>query len=134
MEEFVFMYMILSFFFMMDNPDNYSSEEEGMLHSIMNAGMLSLLEEEYFKNFNEYEHGEFVYSRNRHIFFRSLSNVYRRIRSQHIPRCALLLPSMSPWTCLYGSNNEQALINTTGFSFSGFHQILEHFTPLYNDF
>ena len=137
MDRFTLLMTMMSSMFLINNndvgEDDPTDAEEEMFASILNAGMLSLLHEEYSNNVNStYDFGEFVYSRNRHIFFRSLSNVYRRIRSHHIPRCALLLCNESPWNRLYLAGNESALITCTGLNYVGFHNVLEAFTPLYN--
>ena len=74
---------------------------------------------------------KFVYSRNHHVFTRSLTIDERRLRSHYIPRCALQDPLASAFSTLFRSNNDQALITVTGFHHASFNYLLERFSPVF---
>lgn len=58
----------------------------------------------------------------------------RARRERHIPRESLLPPDKSPWSRLYHSKNDSALITITGFDHETFQWLLELFTPLFYGF
>lgn len=58
----------------------------------------------------------------------------RRRRDRRIPREALLEPEQSPWTHLYHSRNDQALITVTGFDHAAFSAMLYDFCPYFYNF
>ena len=50
---------------------------------------------------------EFIHSRVRKRFFKLLTKDERRMRLRTIPRCALPYPTVSAWSKLWQSNNDQ---------------------------
>ena len=55
-------------------------------------------------------------------------------RDHRIPRIALVSPSESPWSQLYSSLNDQALITMTGYDHAAFESLLYLFEPYFNNF
>ena len=75
----------------------------------------------------------FVHSRNRKIFYRSLSIQQRRRRYNRIPRESLVDPTDSAWRKLYQSQNDQALITATGLDYATFQYLLLKFKPSFDN-
>ncbi len=75
---------------------------------------------------------KYVQSRNRKVFYLSLSRKLRRLRDQRIPRVSLHLPVGSLWQQLYPSNNDQALVTWTRFDHLSFDFLLNLFDPVYH--
>lgn len=57
-----------------------------------------------------------------------------RRRDRRIPRVALQDPHQSPWTRLFDSHNDQALITVTGLCHASFAHLEELFTPYFEAF
>ena len=97
-----------------------------------NMAMRLLLWKHYFSVVKRQQQ-KFVHSRNRKIFYKSLSIEQRRKRYNRIPRVALVDPSDSPWRKLYLSQDDQAMITATGLDCSTFECLLSKFKPLYEN-
>ena len=74
----------------------------------------------------------FVYSRNRKIFYKTLSLEERRRRGRKIPRESLEHPSRSAWRKLYESGNDAALITLTGLDHVTFDELNIKFKLLFD--
>ena len=68
------------------------------------------------------------------LFRHRLNAEGRRRRDRQIPRPALPDPNESPWSILYSSNDDGALITVTGFDHKTFKHMLQLFEPLFNEF
>jgi hypothetical protein len=66
---------------------------------------------------------ECVYSRNRKMFYKTLSLEEKRRRGRKIPREWLQHPSRSAWRKLYESGNDAALITLTGLDHVTFDEL-----------
>lgn len=64
--------------------------------------------------------------------YMTMEGVWRRDR--RIPRIALVDPAASPWSRLYESRNDQALITVTGFDHASFHSLLFFFEPFFHGY
>ena len=62
---------------------------------------------------------------------RLLDETGRQRRNRNIPRIALVDPENSPWTKLYESGSDPALITVCGFDHDAFGRMLRKFTPLF---
>jgi hypothetical protein len=63
-----------------------------------------------------------------------LSQEGRHRRDRHLPRIALLDPCDSPWSRVYSSGNDQAMITVTGFDNRAFRDLLKLFTPYFRNY
>lgn len=69
---------------------------------------------------------------NRHTLrYQSLSDIERLLKRRETPRPALAPVKVSAWSYILNSSNDQAMMNTTGFTFAGFRQLNALFQPLY---
>ena len=75
---------------------------------------------------------EFVYSRNRKMFYKTLSLEERRRRGRKIPRESLQHQSRSAWRKLYESGNDAALITLTGLDHITFDELNIKFKPIFD--
>jgi hypothetical protein len=76
----------------------------------------------------------FIHSRNRTIFYKSLSDWEKSHRQNRIPRIALLPPSKSAWRKIFASRNDQALITLNGFDYDTFECLHEKFKPYFDQY
>ena len=77
---------------------------------------------------------EFIHSRYKKAFHKSLSQAMRRIRDRRIPRISLQQPGQSSWDQLYISRNNQTLVTLTGFDHAAFNWLLNIFEPVYEQY
>ncbi len=75
-----------------------------------------------------------VHSRYRKEFFKSLGIEQRRRRHRKIPQCCLQDPSNSAWHKLYDSHNDQGMITLTGFDCMSFASLCEMFAPIFDSY
>jgi DDE superfamily endonuclease len=58
----------------------------------------------------------------------------RRRRDRKLPRCALPIPSESPWQKVFDSQDDGSLITVTGFDFNAFKVLLSLFRPWFDGY
>ena len=68
----------------------------------------------------------------RRTFRSKLTLEGRRRRDRRLPRASLRSPRFSPWSFLYASGNDQALITATGLDHKSFSDLKALFEPLYD--
>ena len=67
--------------------------------------------------------------------FRSLLNEEgRKRRDRHLPRAALVHPSLSAWQQMYGCGIDSTLITVVGFDHNAFRELLELYKPYFDGF
>ena len=66
---------------------------------------------------------EFIHSRNRKKFHKTLCDKLKRLRQRRIPRIALPKYNESSWRRLLNSNNDQGMITLTGLDVKTFHDL-----------
>ena len=66
---------------------------------------------------------KFVHSRNRKVFYNTLSEMERYRRSRKIPRPCLLAVNKSSWRKLYEAKDDSAMITVTGSDHSSFEEL-----------
>ena len=75
-----------------------------------------------------------AHSRYQKCFHRALSYEDRQLRQRRIPRMSLHHAHESSWRQLYYSENDQALITLTGLDHATFHQLLQLFQPIFDNY
>jgi DDE superfamily endonuclease len=73
-------------------------------------------------------------SKAKNEFRMQLTAAERRMRNRNLPRNALLDPEKSPWSRVYESKDDPALITVTGFDHNAFAILLGLFEPLFNGY
>ena len=76
----------------------------------------------------------FVHSRNKKLFFNSLSKGRRILRCRVIPRPSLVSINVSSFRTIFLSAIDHSLVTTTGFTYGMFCDLLRRFTPIVEAF
>lgn len=74
------------------------------------------------------------HSRYQKRFHRSLMHEDRQLRQRRIPRISLQDSHQSSWRRLFFSENDQALITLTGLDHATFHNLLQLFQPIFDNY
>ena len=89
----------------------------------------------YYRTFPRTDSFEsFVHSRNKKLFFNSLSKARRILRRRVIPRPSLVSNNVSPFRTIFLSAIDHSLVTTTGFTYDVFCELLRRFTPVFEAF
>jgi hypothetical protein len=72
------------------------------------------------------------HSRYRHLYLKQADIKSRQHRDRRIPRPSLHHPTLSSWTQIINSGNDQALITLTGFDLINLKWLSTLFTPIYD--
>ena len=86
------------------------------------------------KRAKEEDERPYRHSRYQKRFYRALCNEDRQLRQRRIPRISLQDAHKSSWRRLYYSENDQALITLTGLDHATFHQLLQLFHPIFDNY
>ena len=86
------------------------------------------------KRAKEEDERPYRHSRYQKRFYRALCNEDRQLRQRWIPRISLQDAHKSSWRRLYYSENDQVLITLTGLDHATFHQLLQLFHPIFDNY
>jgi hypothetical protein len=99
-----------------------------LMHSLL------LIQEEEEQMQQQRRGQNYIHSRYKKRFLKSLSIAQRRIRYNRIPRTALLSPAESAWRKIHRSENDQAMVTLTGFDYATFEELNTKFQPLFDGY